>query len=248
MIITSSMHESWLSNNYLVADKPGGTAVLVDAGGPMKPILDKIAEQNLSLTHILCTHYHSDHTAHVSDYWERFGCRVGAHPLEGKLSGPFDLELEDGAELTAGELQIHTLHIPGHTPGHLAFLINEKHVFTGDTLFRGSIGGTGGCGEAGYGKIRFSIMEVLMKLPMATSVYPGHTDTTSIEYEWENNPFIRAWRETETITERPCTAFGRPAALIVEARDYDGGTKCWVRFEEDNRDAIVPGSQVRPAR
>ncbi len=248
MIIKSSMHRSWLSNTHLVADKPGGTAVLVDAGGPMKPILDQIAEQGLTLTHILCTHHHSDHTSSAEDIRDRFGCRIGAHPMEGELAGFTDLELENDSELLAGELRIRVLHVPGHTPGHLAFLVNGTHVFTGDTLFRGSIGGTGGCGEGGFGLIRHSIMEVLMKLPPTTMVYPGHTDATTIGFERENNPFVRAWRGVDVITELPCTAFGQPASLIVEARDYDGGTKCWVRFVEGSRDAIVPGSRVRKVK
>ncbi len=67
MIIHKTMSDSWLSNTYLVADRPGGRAVVIDTGGPMAPILARIESLGLELTHILCTHHHVDHVAHNRD-------------------------------------------------------------------------------------------------------------------------------------------------------------------------------------
>lgn len=83
-----------------------------------------------------------------------------------------------------------------------------------------------------------------MRLRRDTMVLPGHTDPTTIGEEWERNPFVRAWRGLEAARETRCTAFGLPASLLLRAKDYDGGSKCWVRFDEGNRLDIVPGSRV----
>jgi glyoxylase-like metal-dependent hydrolase (beta-lactamase superfamily II) len=245
MIIERSMHGSWLSNTYLVSNEPGGKAVLIDSGGPIDPILEKIEKYHLSPTHIFCTHHHHDHIAHNDFYKERFACAICAHPLERNFHPSLDFELDDGAEIVTGDLRIRALHIPGHSVGQLAFLVNDSILFTGDTLFRGSVGGTCGSSSTSFEDLRRSIMDILMKFPGDTQVFPGHTDPTTISEEWENNPFIRAWRGLDELTEQSCTALGKPADLLLRAKDYDGGTKCWVRFVTDNKNAIAPGSQVR---
>jgi len=245
MIIEKTMSDGWLSNTYLVADRPGGKAVLVDTGGPTGPILRAIEEQRLELTHVLCTHHHIDHVQFNGEYKRRFGCPVCGHRREGELFGGLDVEIADGDELVSGGLNIRALHTPGHTLGMLAYVINDERVFTGDTLFRNTVGGTRAPGHTSFEEIRHSIMEVLMKLPQGMEVHPGHTDPTTIGREWEHNPFIRMWRGKESPAEQRCTAFGEPATLLLEATDYDGGTKCWVRFDEGSKLDIVPGSQVR---
>lgn len=244
MIIEKTMNPTYLSNTYLVADRPGGHAVLIDTGGPTEPILNKIEELRLTVSHVLCTHHHIDHVEHNADYKSRFDCPICGHAKERSHFGALDLELQDGDELRTGDLHIRAIHVPGHTLGQLAFLVNEERVFTGDTLFRRTIGGTRAPGHTTFEDIQHSIMEVLMRLPAETLVHPGHTDPTTIREEWEENPFIRVWRGLENAAEKPCTAFGEPATLLLEAEDYDGGTKCWVRFEEGNKLDIVPGSQV----
>lgn len=244
MIVDKSMNRSYLSNTYLVGDRPGGRAVVIDTGGPTRPILDAIERHGLEVTHVLCTHHHLDHVAHNDDYKERFGCAVCAHRDESALIRGIDRELSDGDEIRSGDLTIRVLHVPGHTRGQLAFLVNEEAVFTGDTLFRRTVGGTRGPGASGFEDLQRSIMSVLMGLPHETVVYPGHMDETTVGQEWEQNPFIRVWRGLDSPAERRCTAAGRPATLLLEAGDYDGGTKCWVRFDDDGQRAIVGGSQV----
>jgi hydroxyacylglutathione hydrolase len=245
VIVEKTMNRAYLSNTYLVADRPGGHAVLIDTGGPTGPILSKIEELRLSVSHVLCTHHHIDHVAHNADYRSRFGCPVCGHAAESRMFGDLDVELKDGDELKTGDLHIRALHVPGHTVGQLSFLVNEERVFTGDTLFRRTVGGTRGPGHAAFEDIRHSILEVLMRLPRETIVHPGHTVPTTIGEEWEHNPFIRLWRGLERPAEQRCTAFGQGATLLLQAEDYDGGTKCWVRFDDGGKLDIVPGSQVR---
>jgi glyoxylase-like metal-dependent hydrolase (beta-lactamase superfamily II) len=239
------MHPQWLSNSWLVADRPEGHAVLVDTGGPTGPIMARIEGLRLTVDYILCTHAHIDHIANNDLYGSRFGCAVCHHPAEGPLSGGLIRELKEGDELSSGDLRIRAMHLPGHTAGQMGFLVNGGNVFTGDTLFKGAVGGTMGPGHATFEELRRSIMEVLMKLPGKTIVHPGHAEETTIGEEWEQNPFIRMWRGIEAAGEERCEALGRPATLMLRARDYDGGTKCQVRFEDDGAVEIVAGSRVR---
>jgi glyoxylase-like metal-dependent hydrolase (beta-lactamase superfamily II) len=245
MIIEQSMHAGWLSNTWLVADEPGGHAVLVDTGGPPEPILRKIEALRLTVTHALCTHHHVDHIENNALFRKRTGCRIAGHAAERSLFGELDLELTGGESLTCGKLSIRPIHIPGHTLGQLAFVVTDEAVFTGDTLFRGSVGGTVAPGHTTFEDIRRSIMDVLMALPKEMAVYPGHTEATTIGAEWRTNPFIRAWRGADRVKEARCSVRGAPATLLLRAGDYDGGTKCWVRFDEGGTEDIVPGSAVR---
>jgi len=245
MIIKKTMSDGWLSNTYLVADKPGGHAVLIDTGGPVGPILEAIENERLELTHILCTHHHIDHVQNNGEYKRRFGCPICGHTSEARWFGNLDVKIADGDELVSGGLHVRALHTPGHTLGMLAYVVNDERIFTGDTLFRRTVGGTRAPGHTNFEEIRHSIMEVLMRRPKDTVVHPGHTDPTTIGEEWEENPFIRLWRGLDTPSETRCQALGRPATLLLRAPDYDGGTKCWVRFDEGNHLDIVAGSQVR---
>jgi glyoxylase-like metal-dependent hydrolase (beta-lactamase superfamily II) len=245
VIIERSMHPGWLSNTWLVADRPGGHAVLIDTGGPPGPILMKIEALRLTVTHALCTHHHLDHVENNGLFKERTGCIVCGHGSERRLFGALDREVADGEEIAPGGLRIRALHIPGHTIGQLAYVVGDEAVFTGDTLFRGSVGGTRAPGHATIADLRRSVMDVLMALPRGMAVHPGHTESTTIGAEWEANPFIRAWRGEDAVRPRPCTVRGEAASLLLRAADYDGGTKCWVRFEADGREDIVPGSIVR---
>ncbi len=244
LILEKSMSPNWLSNTWLVGDRPGGHAVLIDTGGPMAPILEAIEAHRLTVTHVLCTHHHYDHVQHNAAYSNRFGCPVCGHRSEAALFGDLDRELEDGEELVTGGLHIRALHIPGHTVGQLAFLVNDEAVFTGDTLFRRTIGGTRGPGHTTFADLQRSIVDVLMALPGDTRVYPGHMEPTTIAEESEENPFLRLWRGVDAPGSERCRAFGEPATLLLRAVDYDGGFKCQVRFDEGGVVDVVPGSRV----
>jgi glyoxylase-like metal-dependent hydrolase (beta-lactamase superfamily II) len=244
VIVERSMHPDWLSNAYLVADEPGGHAVIVDSGGPSETLLSAIEKYGVAPTHLLLTHHHGDHVAENHVYKERFGVEILAHPLEAQELTDVDRAFEPGQILEVGGLRIDPLHTPGHTAGMLSFLVDGAQVFTGDTLFKGSVGGVRAPGSTNFEDLRSSIMDVLMKLPPETVVRPGHTDPTTIGDEWENNPFVRVWRGLDPESDARCTVGGEPATLVLWAPDYDGGHKAWVRWDESGRDDIVPGSRV----
>jgi hydroxyacylglutathione hydrolase len=247
VIIERSMHEQFLSNTYLVADELGAHAVMIDAGGPVEPLLDVLNRMRFQLTHVLLTHHHYDHVAELNRVLERHpGTPVLIHPLEREQVSGATGTLEPGAVVESGALSIEALHTPGHTAGMVSLLVEGTDVFTGDTLFKGSVGGVRAPGHTTYSDLKRSIMETLLKLPPQTRIHPGHTDPTSVADELEHNPFVRIWRGLDPEGEEPCTALGQPATLILLAEDYDGGHKAWVRWP-DGSDDIVPGSQVQRA-
>jgi hydroxyacylglutathione hydrolase len=206
--------------------------------------------------------------------WPAIETRI--HPLElgaleamaGEGGARAKIDTIDAGELLSfGALEVRPLHTPGHTAGMLSFLVCDpgKHqapaprapgpggftggeavVFTGDTLFKGSVGGVRAPGHTTYTDLKDSIMGTLMELPMQTTIYPGHTDATSVAQEWDSNPFIRIWRGLDAEGSERCTALDEPATLVLLADDYDGGKKAWVRWE-DGSDDIVPGSRVQKA-
>jgi hydroxyacylglutathione hydrolase len=245
VIIERSMHDGFLSNTYLVADELGSHAVMIDAGGPVQPLLDVLDRMRFSLTHVLLTHHHHDHVAELEAVLERHPeTPVLIHPLERELVAGATGTMEPGQTIYSGALEIEPLHTPGHTAGMLSLLVSGGDVFTGDTLFKGSVGGVRAPGHTTYADLKSSIMDTLLKLPLETRIHPGHTDPTTVADELERNPFVRIWRGLDPEGSEPCTALGEPATLILMAEDYDGGHKAWVRWR-DGADDIVPGSQVQ---
>ncbi len=215
MLVERSLHPRYLSNAYLVADEEGGAALYVDSGAPLEPLRAAAKRWRVEPAVVLRTHSHPDHVEH-----------------EGELGLP----VETGAAEVGG-LRAEALATPGHSDDMVAFVVNGDAVFTGDTLFKDSVGG------GNFEQVRQSVMDVLMKLPPETRVLPGHTDETTIGREWEQNPFVRVWRGVEPEGTGRVRVSGEDATLIVWSPDYDGGGKAWVRFE-DGGDAIVGGSRV----
>jgi glyoxylase-like metal-dependent hydrolase (beta-lactamase superfamily II) len=245
MIVERSMSDPWLSNTYIVADEVGGSAVMVDAGGPVAPLLEYLQRGQLTLTHVLLTHHHHDHVAELDEVRRRFpDVPVLIHPLEREQVPAATGTMDAGRMIETGALVVEPIHTPGHTAGMLSLLVDGTDVFTGDTLFKGSVGGVRAPGHTTYDDLKTSIMDQLLKLPPATRIHPGHTDPTTVADELEHNRFVRIWRGADPEGQEPCTAMGEPATLILLGEDYDGGHKAWVRWP-DGSDDIVPGSQVR---
>jgi glyoxylase-like metal-dependent hydrolase (beta-lactamase superfamily II) len=219
MRVARSLDPSWLSNAYVVGDEDGGTAVFVDSGAPLEPLHAFVREHRLTPTHVLRTHSHGDHVAHEDE----LGLPVVTGPLE------------------TGGLRVEAIPTPGHSDDMVCFVVRDRAgetvVFSGDTLFKDSVGG------GDFDLVRSAVMDVYMAMPHDRRLLPGHTDETTIGREWEENPFIRVWRGAEPEGTEAVTVRGRPATLIVWSPDYDGKGKAWVRFE-DGEDAIVGGSAV----
>ena len=238
------MSDGWLSNTYIVADELGGSAVMVDAGGPVAPLLEFLKRGQLTLTHVLLTHHHHDHVAELDAVKGAFpDIPVLIHPLEREHVPGATETMQPGQTIEIGALRIETIHTPGHTAGMLSLLVDGTDVFTGDTLFKGSVGGVRAPGHTTYADLKTSIMDKLLALPASTRIHPGHTDPTTVADELETNRFVRIWRGVDPEGDESCTAMGEPATLILLGDDYDGGHKAWVRWP-DGSDDIVPGSQV----
>jgi hydroxyacylglutathione hydrolase len=214
MLIERSMHPDWLSNAYLVADEEGGSAVFVDSGAPLEPLLAAAERWRVEPRFVLRTHAHEDHVEHEDE----LGLPVRTDAVE------------------VGGLRIESVPTPGHSDDMVAFVVNDEVVFTGDTLFKDSVGG------GNLDQVRHAVMDVFLVMPDDMRVLPGHTDETTIGREREQNPFIRYWRGVDEGGD-PCTVGGEEATLVVWSPDYDGKGKALVRFK-DGREAIVGGSRV----
>ena len=219
VLIKRSMHPRWLSNAYVVADTRAGTALFVDTGAPLAPLLTFIGQHALHPAAVLRTHSHSDHVLHEAD--------VGL-PV---VNTSFEI----------GGLKIEAIPTPGHSDDMVCFVIRdeigEAYVFSGDTLFKNSIGG------GDFRRIKSAVMDVYMAMPKTRLLMPGHSDLSTIAAEWEKNPFVRAWRGDDPEGTERVKVAGREATLVVWSDDYDGKGKAWVRFD-DGEDAIVGGSSV----
>lgn len=239
MIVERSMHPQWRSNTFLVADHQGGNAVFVDAGAPVEPLMRRVDELGVRVTHVLLTHEHQDHTVHVMELTERYGAT---------LVMPSDVQ--DGREVCSGELCLRAMSTPGHCSPHIAWVAveagREVAAFTGDALFQGTVGGTLDGGPDGFAQLRASVLDGLLALPEDVVLYPGHMQESTVGTELRDNPFVRAWRGDDPVGEEPVQVAGSDATLLLSGPDYDGGTKAWVRFA-DGREAVVGGSMVSRA-
>ena len=119
MLVERSLHPSWLSNAYLVADEEGGSAVYVDTGAPLEPLLAAAERWRVEPSHVLRTHADPDHIEHEDE----LGLEVVTGPLE------------------VGGLHVEALPTPGHKEDHLAFVVNGETCFSGDILFKDAVGG-----------------------------------------------------------------------------------------------------------
>ena len=216
------MHPDWLSNAFVIADREGGTAVFVDSGADIGPLVEAVEAWGATPAVILRTHSHHDHVVHEDELRARFGIDVVAEPGSWEWGG----------------LRVRGIETPGHSDDMVAFVVGDEAVFTGDTLFKDAVGG------GDLAQVRTSVMDVFMTLPDAMRVLPGHTDETTIGREREHNPFVRVWNGVEPEGTERVAVGGREATLVVWSPDYDGKGKAWVRFD-DGTDAIVGGSRVK---
>jgi hydroxyacylglutathione hydrolase len=215
------MHPEWLSNAFAIADGERGTAVIVDSGPDMAPLVAAVEGWGATVAAILRTHSHHDHVVHEEEVRKHFGVEVIAEP----------------GVWTFGDLRVRGLATPGHSDDMVAFSVGDL-ILTGDTLFKDAVGG------GDLDQVKASVMDVFMAMPDETRVLPGHSDETTIGRERENNPFVRVWTGAHPEGTEQVRVNGRNATLVVWSPDYDGKGKAWVRFADDGTDAIVGGSRV----
>ncbi|MCK6458288.1 MAG: MBL fold metallo-hydrolase [Planctomycetes bacterium] len=205
MLVETLVTGPFQENSYLVAKGEGQPCVLIDPGDEADRIAGRIEELGLKPEIILNTHGHLDHIGAVPDLRERYGIPFAIHPedrfllenvdaqaamfgLSGYEDPVVDRELRPGETVEAAGLRFEVFHAPGHSPGHVAFLV-EGVVFGGDCLFEGSIGRSDLPGSD-PAALRRTLREVFLAWPDATRVYPGHGPATTIGKERRSNPFL----------------------------------------------------------
>lgn len=197
-------------NSYLVWRRGAAEAFVVDPGFEPKLILDAVQERGLTVLAILNTHGHVDHIAGNAALREAFPeapILVGREDAilltdaDANLSASFGLPitspppdqlLADGDRLTLAGINLHVHAIPGHSPGHVVYIIPQTTpaiVLGGDVLFRGSVGRTDFPGGS-FPLLKAGILAKLWPLPDDTIVYPGHGPVTTIGHEKRTNPFV----------------------------------------------------------
>ena len=199
-------------NTYLIWDEDSREAAIIDAGMSNQRenaiISDFIANDKLKLKYALQTHMHFDHIWGLSFIEETYGLKPLCHAADEsiyrdapemttmfRLSMNWNLPaieryLNEGETLQLGDTVIKVLHTPGHTPGGLSFYIESAHtLFTGDTLFKGSIGRTDLPGGNLTDELN-SIKNKIITLPPETIIYSGHGPESNIKWELMNNPYL----------------------------------------------------------
>lgn len=191
------------SNCYILGDD--GEGVVIDPGVDAGEILRTAEKNSLKIKFIILTHGHIDHICHMDKLRDLTGAEVAVHKADSDtFSNPVlngsvltgqdisfrdaDIFLKEGDVLEVGSLKLNIIHTPGHTPGGICIKVGNN-VFTGDTLFRMSIGRTD-LGRGNYEEIIDSIKNKLMILDDNVKVYPGHNESTTIGFERRNNPFL----------------------------------------------------------
>ena len=195
------------ATTYLVYEEKSLEGAIIDCTSSIDEIEKEIKKRNIKLKYILITHGHFDHVYCIAKMKEKFpSAPVMIHkddmdllnqiPIQCSMTGIKEIKVpcidglldENSKNLTLGNKEIKIIHTKGHSKGGVCYLI-DNILFSGDTLFKGSIGR---CDLFGgdYKEIENSIKNKLFTLDENITVYPGHGDKTSIKYEKKYNPYF----------------------------------------------------------
>lgn len=191
------------ANCYLLCNEETKEAVLIDPGADYPRIKRQLDIDAMSVKAVLLTHGHFDHCNAVSEF-KKDGAKVYIHgadkilletdlnmsSLTGEVFRSFvpDVLVSDGDIITECGITFSVLHTPGHTAGSVCYLVGDG-IFTGDTLFCMGVGRTDmPTGDAHA--LENSVRNVLFALNGDYKIYPGHGETTTLEFERRNNPYV----------------------------------------------------------
>jgi len=197
-------------NSYVVWTLGAAEGFVIDPGFDPDAVVEVLERNRLTLAAIVCTHGHVDHIAGNADLKQQFpaapiliGRGDAAMLTDARLnlsgnwgfditSPPADRLLGDGERITVAGIEMEVREIPGHSPGHVVFVLHGEYppvVFGGDVLFAGSVGRTDFPGGS-FEQLKRGIHAKLFPLPDGTKVFPGHGPPTTAGEEKRTNPFV----------------------------------------------------------
>ena len=199
MIIKTYPIGVYEENIYLLIDEKSKDACIVDPGGNAKILINKIEEANCNIKFILLTHGHFDHVEALKEVVSRFNVPVYINDIEigfmktdktvyGEAPANY-ISIKDGDEISFAESKIKAIHTPGHTKGGMCYLY-QNVLFSGDTLFAGSVGRSDFIG-GDFSELISSIKTKLLVLDDNIKIYPGHMDSSTIGHEKLRNPYLQ---------------------------------------------------------
>ena len=184
--------------SYIIGDDKTHLGVIIDPGFDTEKILNKASQMKLTIKYLIDTHEHPDHISGNMDLSEKTGAKIVAHK-DAKIKK--DLAVKDEEIISVGETNIKVLHTPGHSPGSICLLVDNK-LITGDTLFVGECGRIdlpGGNAEDLY----HSFFDKILNISDNVEVYPGHDyglkPFSSIGFERKHNYVLRPRTKEEFV-------------------------------------------------